>query len=127
MVAMVLLTVLLAYINADSGHVNGCKNNSPPQLEVRFLQSVDDYDAFSLSLLTADDKTPKSCRSSLVQLSLNSMKSAGVSIGRPVLLTSDAGHQQVLFPFPHALLVSLQRKGNLLLAACTPSRLCRCV
>lgn len=51
------------------------------------------------SLLTADDKTPKSCRSNLVQLSLNSMKAAGVCIGRPVLLTSDAGHQQVLSLF----------------------------
>uniref|UniRef100_H3BVT2 vesicle-fusing ATPase n=1 Tax=Tetraodon nigroviridis TaxID=99883 RepID=H3BVT2_TETNG len=50
----------------------------------------------------ADDKTPKSCRSSLVQMSLNSMKAAGVCIGRPVLLTSDAGHQQVCSGWPVA-------------------------
>ncbi|XP_062414649.1 ATPase family gene 2 protein homolog A [Pungitius pungitius] len=50
----------------------------------------------------ADDKTPKSCRSTLVQLSLNSMKSAGVCIGRPVLLTSPAGRQEVCSGWPAA-------------------------
>ncbi|XP_054647866.1 ribosome biogenesis protein SPATA5 [Dunckerocampus dactyliophorus] len=51
----------------------------------------------------ADDKTPKSCRSSLAQLSLNSLKSAGVSIGRPVLLTSPAsGRQEVCLGWPAA-------------------------
>uniref|UniRef100_A0AAQ4PJF4 vesicle-fusing ATPase n=1 Tax=Gasterosteus aculeatus aculeatus TaxID=481459 RepID=A0AAQ4PJF4_GASAC len=50
----------------------------------------------------ADDKTPKSCRSTLVQLSLNSMKSAGVCIGRPVLLTSPAGRQEVCLGWPTA-------------------------
>ncbi|XP_034038064.1 ATPase family protein 2 homolog [Thalassophryne amazonica] len=47
----------------------------------------------------ADDKTPKSCRSSLVQLSLSSMKAARVCIGRPVLLTSHTA-QQVCFGWP---------------------------
>uniref|UniRef100_A0AAQ4PQB7 vesicle-fusing ATPase n=1 Tax=Gasterosteus aculeatus aculeatus TaxID=481459 RepID=A0AAQ4PQB7_GASAC len=51
---------------------------------------------------SADDKTPKSCRSTLVQLSLNSMKSAGVCIGRPVLLTSPAGRQEVCLGWPTA-------------------------
>ncbi|TNN27615.1 Spermatogenesis-associated protein 5 [Liparis tanakae] len=50
----------------------------------------------------ADDKTPKSCRSTLVQLSLNSMKSAGVCIGRPVLLTSLTGRQEVCLGWPAA-------------------------
>ncbi|XP_029297942.1 ATPase family protein 2 homolog [Cottoperca gobio] len=50
----------------------------------------------------ADDKTPKSCRSTLVQLSLNSMKSAGVCIGRPVLLTSPTGQQEVCLGWPVA-------------------------
>ncbi|XP_056295103.1 ribosome biogenesis protein SPATA5 [Pseudoliparis swirei] len=50
----------------------------------------------------ADDKTPKSCRSTLVQLSLNSMKSAGVCIGRPVLLTSPTGRQEVCSGWPVA-------------------------
>ncbi|KAM3612819.1 uncharacterized protein V6R79_015152 [Siganus canaliculatus] len=50
----------------------------------------------------ADDKTPKSCRSALVQLSLNSMKAAGVCIGRPVLLTSPTGQQEVCFGWPVA-------------------------
>ncbi|XP_042348888.1 ATPase family protein 2 homolog isoform X2 [Plectropomus leopardus] len=49
----------------------------------------------------ADDKTPKSCRSTLVQMSLNSMKSAGVCIGRPVLLSSPAG-QEVCLGWPVA-------------------------
>ncbi|KAM6923589.1 ATPase family gene 2 protein homolog A [Xenentodon cancila] len=50
----------------------------------------------------ADDKTPKCCRSTLAQLSLNSMKSAGVSIGRPVLLTGPAGLQEVCLGWPVA-------------------------
>ncbi|KAM6951920.1 ATPase family gene 2 protein homolog A isoform 2-T2 [Lycodopsis pacificus] len=50
----------------------------------------------------ADDKTPKSCRSTLVQLGLNSMKSAGVCIGRPVLLTSPTGRQEVCSGWPVA-------------------------
>ncbi|KAF3838787.1 hypothetical protein F7725_010555 [Dissostichus mawsoni] len=49
-----------------------------------------------------DDKTPKSCRSTLVQLSLNSMKSASVCIGRPVLLTSPTGQQEVCLGWPVA-------------------------
>ncbi|XP_075961344.1 ATPase family gene 2 protein homolog A isoform X2 [Anarhichas minor] len=50
----------------------------------------------------ADDKTPKSCRSALVQLGLNSMKSASVCIGRPVLLTSPTGRQEVCSGWPVA-------------------------
>uniref|UniRef100_A0A3Q1H0D9 non-chaperonin molecular chaperone ATPase n=1 Tax=Acanthochromis polyacanthus TaxID=80966 RepID=A0A3Q1H0D9_9TELE len=50
----------------------------------------------------ADDKTPKSCRSTLAQLGLNSMKSASVCIGRPVLLTSPAGQQEVCLGWPVA-------------------------
>ncbi|XP_047441341.1 ATPase family protein 2 homolog [Mugil cephalus] len=50
----------------------------------------------------ADDRTPKSCRSTLAQLGLNSMKSAGVCIGRPVLLTSPTGRQEVCLGWPVA-------------------------
>ncbi|XP_035525477.1 ATPase family protein 2 homolog [Morone saxatilis] len=50
----------------------------------------------------ADDKTPRSCRSTLAQLGLNSMKSAGVCIGRPVLLTSPSGQQEVCLGWPVA-------------------------
>ncbi|XP_057705897.1 ribosome biogenesis protein SPATA5 isoform X2 [Corythoichthys intestinalis] len=50
----------------------------------------------------ADDKTPKSCRWSLAQLSLNSLKAASVSIGRPVLLTSPTGRQEVCVGWPLA-------------------------
>uniref|UniRef100_A0A3B5AB42 Spermatogenesis associated 5 n=1 Tax=Stegastes partitus TaxID=144197 RepID=A0A3B5AB42_9TELE len=49
-----------------------------------------------------DDKTPKSCRSTLAQLGLNSMKSAHVCIGRPVLLTSPTGLQEVCLGWPVA-------------------------
>uniref|UniRef100_A0A3Q1B2J6 AAA+ ATPase domain-containing protein n=1 Tax=Amphiprion ocellaris TaxID=80972 RepID=A0A3Q1B2J6_AMPOC len=49
-----------------------------------------------------DDKTPKSCRSTLAQLGLNSMKSASVCIGRPVLLTSPTGLQEVCLGWPVA-------------------------
>ncbi|KAF7653632.1 hypothetical protein LDENG_00080660 [Lucifuga dentata] len=49
----------------------------------------------------ADDKTPKSCRSSLAQLSLNSMKAVNACIGRPVLLTSSTG-QEVCLGWPVA-------------------------
>ncbi|XP_047208847.1 ATPase family protein 2 homolog isoform X2 [Girardinichthys multiradiatus] len=50
----------------------------------------------------ADDKTPKSCRWTLAQLSLSSMKPAGVCIGRPVLLTSPSGQQEVCLGWPVA-------------------------
>ncbi|KAM4732079.1 ATPase family gene 2 protein homolog A [Anableps anableps] len=50
----------------------------------------------------ADDKTPKSCRWTLAQLSLSSMKSVGVCIGRPVLLTSSSGQQEVCLGWPVA-------------------------
>uniref|UniRef100_A0A3B3ZZR7 AAA+ ATPase domain-containing protein n=1 Tax=Periophthalmus magnuspinnatus TaxID=409849 RepID=A0A3B3ZZR7_9GOBI len=49
----------------------------------------------------ADDKTPKSCRSWLAQMGLNSMKAAKVCIGRPVLLTSSVG-QDVCLGWPVA-------------------------
>uniref|UniRef100_A0A3Q3F8H1 vesicle-fusing ATPase n=1 Tax=Labrus bergylta TaxID=56723 RepID=A0A3Q3F8H1_9LABR len=51
---------------------------------------------------SADDKTPRCCRSTLAQLSLNSMKSASVCIGRPVLLTSPTGKQEVCLGWPVA-------------------------
>uniref|UniRef100_A0AAX7V9B8 Vesicle-fusing ATPase n=1 Tax=Astatotilapia calliptera TaxID=8154 RepID=A0AAX7V9B8_ASTCA len=54
------------------------------------------------NLKLADDKTPKSCRSTLAQLSLNSMKSASACIGRPVLLTSTTGQQEVCLAWPVA-------------------------
>lgn len=48
-----------------------------------------------------DDKVPKTFQNSLVQLGLNTMKSANICIGRPVLLTSLDGKQEVksLFDF----------------------------
>ncbi|XP_035506432.2 ATPase family protein 2 homolog isoform X2 [Scophthalmus maximus] len=50
----------------------------------------------------SDDKTPKACRSTLAQLGLNSMKSVGASIGRPVLLTGPTGQQEVCLGWPVA-------------------------
>uniref|UniRef100_A0A7M4E9N4 ATPase family gene 2 protein homolog A n=1 Tax=Crocodylus porosus TaxID=8502 RepID=A0A7M4E9N4_CROPO len=49
-----------------------------------------------------DDNIPKTYRSTLVQLGLNSMKSANICIGRPVLLTSENGKQEVCTAWPIA-------------------------
>uniref|UniRef100_K7G087 vesicle-fusing ATPase n=1 Tax=Pelodiscus sinensis TaxID=13735 RepID=K7G087_PELSI len=49
-----------------------------------------------------DDKVPTMYRRVLVQLGLNSMKSANVCIGRPVLLTSTDGKQEVCTAWPIA-------------------------
>ncbi|KAJ8262520.1 hypothetical protein GJAV_G00167360 [Gymnothorax javanicus] len=49
-----------------------------------------------------DEKVPKRCRRFLVQLCLGSMKAADVSIGRPVLLTSLGGQQEVCMAWPVA-------------------------
>ncbi|RVE67638.1 hypothetical protein OJAV_G00105160 [Oryzias javanicus] len=51
---------------------------------------------------TVDGKIPKSCRVALVQMSLSSMNAACLSIGRPVLLTSPTGHQEVCVAWPVA-------------------------
>ncbi|XP_077135211.1 ATPase family gene 2 protein homolog A isoform X2 [Ranitomeya variabilis] len=48
----------------------------------------------------AEDKVPKAYRSSFVQLGINSMKSADLCIGRPVLLTSVQGRQEVCTAWP---------------------------
>ncbi|KAM9236768.1 ATPase family gene 2 protein homolog A [Leptosomus discolor] len=49
-----------------------------------------------------DDKVPKMLRRALAQLSLSSMKSANVCIGRPILLTSADGRQEVCTAWPTA-------------------------
>ncbi|NWS16805.1 SPAT5 protein, partial [Pachyramphus minor] len=48
------------------------------------------------------DKVPKMLRRALAQLSLSSMKSAELCIGRPVLLTSADGRQEVCTAWPTA-------------------------
>ncbi|KFP79409.1 Spermatogenesis-associated protein 5, partial [Apaloderma vittatum] len=47
-----------------------------------------------------DDKVPKMLQRTLAQLSLSSMKSASVCIGRPILLTSAGGRQEVCTAWP---------------------------
>ncbi|NXF02307.1 SPAT5 protein, partial [Smithornis capensis] len=47
-----------------------------------------------------DDKVPKMLRRALAQLSLSSMKSAELCIGRPALLTSAEGRQEVCTAWP---------------------------
>ncbi|XP_071975475.1 ATPase family gene 2 protein homolog A isoform X1 [Engystomops pustulosus] len=47
-----------------------------------------------------DDKVPRAYRSSFIQLGINSMKSADLCIGRPVLLTSIEGRQEVCTAWP---------------------------
>uniref|UniRef100_A0A4W5JPA2 AFG2 AAA ATPase homolog A n=1 Tax=Hucho hucho TaxID=62062 RepID=A0A4W5JPA2_9TELE len=53
-------------------------------------------------LYTADDKLSKRCRAFLVQLSINTMKSGNICIGRPVLLSSNTGQQEVCLAWPAA-------------------------
>ncbi|NXA76771.1 SPAT5 protein, partial [Thryothorus ludovicianus] len=48
----------------------------------------------------AEDKVPKMLRRALAQLSLSSMKSADLCIGRPALLTSADGRQEVCTAWP---------------------------
>lgn len=50
---------------------------------------------FFLRKTSGDDKVPKMLRRALSQLSLSSMKSADLCIGRPALLTSAGGRQEV--------------------------------
>nr|XP_055173070.1 ribosome biogenesis protein SPATA5 isoform X2 [Nyctereutes procyonoides] len=52
--------------------------------------------------LEMDDKVPKTFQNFLVQLGLNTMKSANICIGRPVLLTSLDGKQEVYTAWPVA-------------------------
>ncbi|KAG9480165.1 hypothetical protein GDO78_011927 [Eleutherodactylus coqui] len=47
-----------------------------------------------------EDKVPKAHRSSFIQLGISSMKLAELCIGRPVLLTSAAGRQEVCTAWP---------------------------
>ncbi|OBS69698.1 hypothetical protein A6R68_01760, partial [Neotoma lepida] len=49
-----------------------------------------------------DGKVPKTFQNSLVHLGLNTMKSANICIGRPVLLTSLGGKQEVYTAWPVA-------------------------
>ncbi|XP_072440295.1 ATPase family gene 2 protein homolog A isoform X6 [Chiloscyllium punctatum] len=52
------------------------------------------------SLEKANEKVPKACRRCLAQMSLNSLKLANLYIGRPILLTSTAGKQEVCTAWP---------------------------
>ncbi|XP_076148272.1 ATPase family gene 2 protein homolog A [Alosa pseudoharengus] len=72
--------------DADSSGVGGNHSNG--------ALSVTDF------IEKADEKVPKRCRSQLAQLSLNTMKSAGVCIGRPALLSSTTGQQEVCLAWP---------------------------
>ncbi|XP_071411649.1 ATPase family gene 2 protein homolog A isoform X1 [Pithys albifrons albifrons] len=47
-----------------------------------------------------DDKVPRMLRRALAQLSLSSMKAAGLCIGRPALLSSAEGRQEVCTAWP---------------------------
>uniref|UniRef100_A0A4W3HT91 AFG2 AAA ATPase homolog A n=1 Tax=Callorhinchus milii TaxID=7868 RepID=A0A4W3HT91_CALMI len=57
---------------------------------------------FSVSRLwfSGDEKVPKAYQKHLVQLGLNSMKLVALCIGRPALLTSSAGRQEVCTAWP---------------------------
>ncbi|XP_059779533.1 ATPase family gene 2 protein homolog A isoform X1 [Balaenoptera ricei] len=55
-----------------------------------------------INFLEKDNRVPKAFQNSLVQLGLNTMKSANICIGRPVLLTSLDGKQEVSTAWPVA-------------------------
>ncbi|KAM6221728.1 ATPase family gene 2 protein homolog A [Rhynchocyon petersi] len=52
------------------------------------------------NFIEKDDRVPKTFRNSLVQFALSTMKSANICIGRPVLLTSLDGRQEVYTAWP---------------------------
>ncbi|XP_078067366.1 ATPase family gene 2 protein homolog A isoform X2 [Mustelus asterias] len=52
------------------------------------------------SLEKANEKVPKACRKCLAQMGFNSIKLANICIGRPILLTSTAGRQEVCTAWP---------------------------
>ncbi|XP_075399956.1 ATPase family gene 2 protein homolog A isoform X1 [Tenrec ecaudatus] len=52
------------------------------------------------NFIEKDDKVPKTFRNSLVQFGLSTMKAADICIGRPVLLTSLDGKQEVYTAWP---------------------------
>ncbi|ELK30919.1 Spermatogenesis-associated protein 5 [Myotis davidii] len=54
----------------------------------------------ALSCTPRDDRVPKKFQNSLAQLGLGTMKSANIVIGRPVLLTSLHGKQEVCVAWP---------------------------
>lgn len=75
---------------AEDGEMSGLEGLDPETV------SVADF------IEKAEEKAPKRCRSYLAQLSLNTMKSANACIGRPVLITSSTGQQEVCVAWPAA-------------------------
>ncbi|EPQ07294.1 Spermatogenesis-associated protein 5 [Myotis brandtii] len=66
----------------------------------KHLTSFDASSDFSSFTSPSDDKVPKKFQNSLAQLGLGTMKSANIIIGRPVLLTSLHGKQEVCVAWP---------------------------
>uniref|UniRef100_A0A8C1KA02 AAA+ ATPase domain-containing protein n=1 Tax=Cyprinus carpio TaxID=7962 RepID=A0A8C1KA02_CYPCA len=54
----------------------------------------------NFKMYKAEDKVPKRWRSYLAQMSVNTMKTLSICIGRPVLISSSAGQQQVCVAWP---------------------------
>ncbi|XP_069781327.1 ATPase family gene 2 protein homolog A isoform X4 [Narcine bancroftii] len=52
------------------------------------------------TLEKANEKVPKACQRCLAQMGLNSIKLANICIGRPILLTSAVGSQEVCTAWP---------------------------
>uniref|UniRef100_A0A8C2JUQ9 AAA+ ATPase domain-containing protein n=1 Tax=Cyprinus carpio TaxID=7962 RepID=A0A8C2JUQ9_CYPCA len=55
---------------------------------------------FTVTDFIERDKVPKRWRSYLAQMSVNTMKTLSICIGRPVLISSSAGQQQVCVAWP---------------------------
>ncbi|MGH0134650.1 UNVERIFIED_CONTAM: hypothetical protein FKN15_029248 [Acipenser sinensis] len=80
-----------SFSSAGSPRIHSSVDEEESNIQNNLLLTVTDF------LDKADDKVPKSCRRSLVQLSLNSMRSANICIGRPVLLSS-SGDRKIVLP-----------------------------
>ncbi|XP_005994768.1 ATPase family gene 2 protein homolog A isoform X2 [Latimeria chalumnae] len=89
--------------DGESGSVSGGSPSSGAGEETGIISKIQS----SLTLCVTDclekvDRVPRAYRSALIQLNLNSMKSANICIGRPVLLTSRDGRQEVCTAWPIA-------------------------
>ncbi|XP_054419395.1 ATPase family gene 2 protein homolog A [Pteronotus mesoamericanus] len=89
--------------SSDSGSPSPAAAHSPARAsaaggEAGFAAAIETLAV--INFLEKDDKVSKKFQNSLVQLGLNTMKSANICIGRPVLLTSLHGKQEVYTAWP---------------------------
>ncbi|XP_063776362.1 ATPase family gene 2 protein homolog A isoform X2 [Pseudophryne corroboree] len=74
--------------------------NASPSLDTTAVSGQPSLYTVTDFLEKVEDKVPKAYRGSFLQIGLNSMKSADLCIGRPALLTSADGRQEVCTAWP---------------------------